>query len=147
MPTKESSQSQITTDPKVIQAWVEKRGGVPARVKGTGDESSGILRIDFIKGDKRDDKLEEITWDEFFEIFESANLAFLYQESTADGKESRFFKLVDRSQTEGNAKDDKKEKGNKADEAAEDETEKDEDDAEDKDEEIDDDDADDEEEE
>ena len=43
-----------------------------------------------------DDALEEISWEDFFEAFEDNSLAFVYQEETADGEESRFSKLVSR---------------------------------------------------
>jgi hypothetical protein len=53
------------------------------------------LRVDFPE-EQPDEGLEEIGWDEFFEIFDSRNLAFLYQESTTSGQESRFCKFVHR---------------------------------------------------
>lgn len=88
------SSSETTTDHDVIRQWIEQRGGVPTVVKGTqDDEGEGILRIDFAEPD---DALEEISWDEFFETFEDRGLAFLYQDETKDGKESRFFKFVNR---------------------------------------------------
>lgn len=88
------STSETTTDHDTIRKWIEDRGGVPTVVKGTeDDEGEGILRVDFAE---RDDKLEEISWDEFFDTFEDRGLAFLYQEETADGKESRFFRFVNR---------------------------------------------------
>ena len=88
------SSSETTTDHDVIRQWIEQRGGIPTVVKGTqDDEGEGILRIDFAE---RDDALEEISWDEFFETFEDRGLAFLYQDETKDGKESRFFKFVKR---------------------------------------------------
>jgi hypothetical protein len=59
-----------------------------------GDEDAGILRIDF--GEK-EESLDEISWDEWFQTFDKAQLAFLHQDKTADGKPSRFFKLVRRS--------------------------------------------------
>jgi hypothetical protein len=91
-----AGESKRTTDHEEIKSWVEARGGRPASVKGTGnDEEAGILRIDF-PGQGRDDKLEAISWEEFFEKFEEKKLAFLYQEETAAGKESRFFKFVRR---------------------------------------------------
>ena len=91
-----SETSQTTTDHKKIQEWVSERGGHPARVKGTEKGSSaGLLRIDY-PGFSGEDRLEEISWDEFFEGFEKNKLAFLYQEKTADGKISRFSKLIDR---------------------------------------------------
>lgn len=65
-------------------------------MKGTehGDDA-GVLRIDF-PGYSGAGTLEEISWDEFFEKFEEAELAFLYQEETMGGKESRFCKFVSR---------------------------------------------------
>jgi hypothetical protein len=93
---KTSHESKTTTDHEEIRTWVEERGGHPAVVKGTEKGGSALLRIDY-PGFSGDDKLEEITWDEFFEIFDENNLAFLYQEQTEDGGKSRFSKFVNRS--------------------------------------------------
>ena len=91
--------SQVTTAHEEIEQWVTERGGHPARVKGTNTKgSSGVLRIDY-PGYSGEETLEAISWSEFFEGFESNKLAFLYQDETADGKESRFSKLIDRSAT------------------------------------------------
>jgi hypothetical protein len=91
-----AGESETTTDRETIRRWVEERGGRPARVKKTGTEDDpGILRIDY-PGRGDDDALEEITWEEFFVAFDENNLAFPYQEKTADGEESRFSKLVSR---------------------------------------------------
>jgi hypothetical protein len=89
------STSDTTTDHDAIRKWAEERGGRPATVKGTesGDEDAGILRIDF---QDPDDRLEEISWDEWFDKFDEANLAFLYQDEKKDGETSTFFKLVNR---------------------------------------------------
>jgi len=35
-----------------------------------------------------------LTWGEFFEKFDEAELSFLYQEKTGDGKVSRFHKFI-----------------------------------------------------
>src|SRR4026208_1210375 len=92
--------SNTTTNHNEIRRWVEERGGHPARVKGTEKgKSSGVLRIDY-PGFSGEDRLEEISWDEFFEGFEENKLAFLYQEKTSDGELSRFSKLIDRNATE-----------------------------------------------
>ena len=91
-----STESKVTTNHEEIKEWVEERGGHPARVKGTSKgKSSGLLRIDY-PGFSGADTLEPITWEEFFEAFEANKLAFLYQEETKGGKESRFSKLIDR---------------------------------------------------
>ena len=88
------SEAKTTTDHAAIRAWAERRGGRPATAKGIGDEDNpGVLRIDF---GPKEESLEEISWDKFFETFEESRLAFLYQEETKDGSESRFFKLLRR---------------------------------------------------
>ncbi len=87
-----------TTDHNKIQKWVEERGGRPATVKRTekgGD--AGILRIDF-PGYSGEQSLEPISWDEFFRQFDEKELAFLYQDKTSNGEQSRFFKFVSRDE-------------------------------------------------
>ena len=94
-----SRESQVTTDHDTIRRWVEEREGKPATVAATGaDDEAGILRIDFPGGSGEAD-LKPISWDEFFRKFEEKNLAFLYQEELKSGETSRFFKLVQRSDT------------------------------------------------
>lgn len=89
--------SKTTTDHKEIRKWIEERGGHPAQVKGTGDgDDAGLLRVDFL-GYGGGQSLEEISWEEFFEKFEEKNLAFLYQDETRDGEQSRFSKFVRRN--------------------------------------------------
>jgi hypothetical protein len=91
-----ASESKTTTDHAEIRSWVEEHDGKPASVKGTEDGGGpGVLRIDF-PGGAGEDELEHIDWDEWFEKFESENLAFLYQERKASGEDSTFFKLVSR---------------------------------------------------
>lgn len=92
-----SGESKTTTNHDTIQQWVESRGGKPAVVEGTESEGQGIglLRIEF-PGQGSDDSLKPISWDEFFTTFEQKNLAFLYQDSVKSGKESRFFKFINR---------------------------------------------------
>jgi hypothetical protein len=89
------AEAKTTRDHKVIQNWAASRGGHPATVKGTPHkgEAAGLLRIDFDDGEE-DEALERIDWKSFFRKFDSENLAFLYQERTADGSTSRFCKLV-----------------------------------------------------
>lgn len=88
------AEGHTTTDHSAIRRWAEARGGKPARVKGTEDQSGeGILRFDFAEPDA---KLEPISWEEFFETFEDRGLALIYQDKTSDGKQSRFSKFVRR---------------------------------------------------
>ncbi|HEV7473273.1 MAG TPA: hypothetical protein VGN90_04435 [Pyrinomonadaceae bacterium] len=98
------SGAKTTTDHNEIRGWVEERGGRPARVKGTENkQSAGLLRIDY-PGFSGEDTLETITWEEFFQAFDDNKLAFLYQDETKDGSESRFSKLIERESSPGKSK-------------------------------------------
>lgn len=87
--------AKMTTDHATIRRWVEARGGHPASVKRSAKarQPAGILRIDF-PGFSGARSLKKISWAEFFEVFDERRLAFLYQDRTAGGKQSRFNKLV-----------------------------------------------------
>lgn len=88
--------SKTTRDHDEIRKWAEARGAVPAEVRGTekGGEP-GILRFEFPNAPNHNDsKLEEISWDDFFEKFDERGLELVYQEQTAEGAESNFNKLV-----------------------------------------------------
>jgi hypothetical protein len=90
------SESKTTTDHDQIRRWVEEHDGVPASVRGTENgDAAGVLRIDF-PGGAGEDELEHISWDDWFEKFDSNDLEFLYQEQKASGEDSTFFKLVNR---------------------------------------------------
>lgn len=86
------SASRTTTDHDEIQKWIESRNGHPARVRN-GVGRGGILRVDF---GEPEEGLEPIEWKQFFEIFDDRKLAFLYQEKTESGGNSRFSKFVSR---------------------------------------------------
>jgi len=94
-----SKSSKVTTDHDAIRRWAEERGGKPAAVKRTHEagEETGILRIDF-PGYSGRESLEEISWDEFFEKFDDASLALVYEDETSEGEKSNFNKLVRRDE-------------------------------------------------
>jgi hypothetical protein len=54
-----------------------------------------VLRIDF-PGGAGEDRLDHISWEDWFAKFEEENLAFLYQEEKAGGEDGTFFQLVSR---------------------------------------------------
>jgi hypothetical protein len=87
-----------------IRRWAEARGGRPSIVRTSGgkgkNKSGGVLRIDF---GPKEEKFDEITWEEFFEVFDQSHVSFLHQDQTKDGKESRFNKFVERSPEEDKA--------------------------------------------
>jgi hypothetical protein len=92
-PSRTKSQGDLIVDHDEIRQWVETRGGFPATVSGTerGSEAAGLLRIDF-PGFSGEESLERIDWEEFFEKFDEANLAFLCDQRAG----SKFNKFVAR---------------------------------------------------
>jgi hypothetical protein len=94
--------SKTTTDHGTIRSWAEERGGKPAVVRSTHRRSDpGILRLEFPGApNANDEALEPISWDEWFEKFDAADLALLYEDKTASGQTSNFNKLVKRETAE-----------------------------------------------
>jgi hypothetical protein len=85
-----------------IRRWAEQRGARPACVKGSGGgDDPGILRLDFpaLPGET---SRHEISWEEWFERFDDADLALLVQEHTAGGERSNFNRLVERASLDDN---------------------------------------------
>jgi hypothetical protein len=99
--TESRASSRTTTDHDEIQEWAEQRGGIPACVQGTGNsDDMDMIRIEFPDApDARDEDLEEIGWDEFFEKFDDADLAMVYQDTTASGEQSNFYELIKRERS------------------------------------------------
>lgn len=95
----EMTGSMKTKDHETIRNWAEEGGGRPAHVTATGDDGDpGFLRFDF---EPKDESLESIGWDEFFQKFDQAVLCFLYQDRTADGHVSRIHKFIHDGQRKG----------------------------------------------
>lgn len=102
MAQQKTAEAKVTTNHDEIRRWVEARGGKPAAVAATHRMSdAGIIRLMFPDAPQaEDDKLETISWEEFFEKFDEAGLALIYQEKTAKGQPSLFTKLVGRETAE-----------------------------------------------
>ncbi|TMJ71427.1 MAG: hypothetical protein E6G73_14605 [Alphaproteobacteria bacterium] len=96
------AEAKFTTDHDEIREWAEARGGRPAAVRKThGKDDPGIIRIEFPDApNAKDAALEEITWEAFFEKFDEADLALVYQEETTSGQKSNFNKLIGRETAE-----------------------------------------------
>ena len=91
-----SASSRVLTDVEEIRAWAEEREAKPSCVRGTGDKGDiGILRLDF-PGFAGEDKLEEISWEEWGEKFQERELALIVQDQTSEGVQSNFNKIVSR---------------------------------------------------
>jgi len=89
------STDSITRDHDIIRRWIEDRNGQPVAVAKTlvKDPGVALLKIEFESTVKADDVVN-ISWDEFFRLFEKCRLSFLYQDETTQGRPSTFCKLV-----------------------------------------------------
>jgi hypothetical protein len=91
----------VLVDHDEIRQWAEERNAVPVHVKGTGGNGDvGILRLHFPEFSDDDEKLEPISWEDWFNEFDQRNLALLVEDTTADGQRSNFNKLVSRETAE-----------------------------------------------
>lgn len=77
--------AKVTTDHQLIRSWAERYGGKPQIIDDPMAKSDiPGLRIDF--PGKLDDlflpdtKVRDISWEEFFKLFEDEGLAFIYQD-------------------------------------------------------------------
>lgn len=88
--------TRVTTDHDEIRRWVESHGGRPARVRGNvADDRVGLLRIDF--GQKHaKEPLMALSWEDFFDRFDSSDLAMLYRVNGNEGGGMPFHRLVHR---------------------------------------------------
>ena len=82
-----------TTDHEEIERWIEERQGTPAIIESTWDGNTAVLSIDF---GEPNNALMEVSWDEFFRIFDESDLEFLHLTHAADGSSSRVYEFVER---------------------------------------------------
>jgi hypothetical protein len=80
-----------TQDHKTIRSWAEERDGHPAKVENTGNDQLPLIKISF---GQDNEKLDPISWDQFFEAFDANNLKFIYQNENNDGDKSNFNKII-----------------------------------------------------
>ena len=85
---------QVTTDREQIRAWAEENDTVPVLA---GKTSGTDLRLLLNPADERG---EQLSWDRFFERFETESLALRYRETTGAGGQPAY-ELVDRDESTG----------------------------------------------
>ena len=86
---------ETTTDHGFIRSWAEAREGRPGKLAGRrSTQGFELLRFDF---GTPEPGLTEISWDDFFEIFEKQGLALAYRETP--GHLGRLYRLVARPPT------------------------------------------------
>ena len=97
-----SRNSRVLTDPEEVRQWAEERGARPACVQGTGGKGDvGMIRLEFGGPFGNDDKLQEISWDDWSREFQGRKLALIVQDKTARGQKSNFNKLISQEASQG----------------------------------------------
>lgn len=80
---------KITTDPKEIREWAEMHGGNPAKIDHpVAQADTPGIRINFPGpiDEAALSKTQDVSWDEFFRIFERQRLMFIY-DTQAEGND------------------------------------------------------------
>ncbi|MXN93344.1 hypothetical protein GR160_19140 [Flavobacterium sp. Sd200] len=88
--SKENMLYDTTVSHAKIIEWTKSKGGKPAVLKGYDGRKSDKLHINFL-GFAEDDV--QVSWDEFFTIFDKKNLEFTYMAETKESLENRFYKF------------------------------------------------------
>ncbi len=74
---------KVTTDRETIRSWAEKRYAFPA-VQVIGEEGTAEMELCFgFPGCENLNRIQAITWEEFFQLFDRSRLVFMYQEQEA----------------------------------------------------------------
>lgn len=91
-------ETETTTDHEEIRDWVERRGGRPATARASGGDGAGVLSIVFsgVAGAARPGGVDVISWDEWFERFDEAGLAFSYEKQRDDGSDGVSCRIIRR---------------------------------------------------
>ena len=80
--------SNVIIDHDEIRTWIEEGNGQSGKMADTE-----LIAVYF--GSPESD-ITPIEWEEFFEIFDRSNLAFMYEERSS-GDTSSFFEFIDRA--------------------------------------------------
>jgi hypothetical protein len=87
-----------TTDHDEVRRWLEAHDGRPMVASGTveadGSDGVGVLKIEF--GEGHDESLVPLSWDEFFERFESAELALVHDDRMTGARAASAARFVGR---------------------------------------------------
>jgi hypothetical protein len=88
--------AHATTDHEKIRRWTEQHGGHPAKVsdKASGNRAATeLLYVNFPGTTERPPYIEQVSWNEWFALFENHGLAF----RVPDSEDAITYQLVPRS--------------------------------------------------
>jgi hypothetical protein len=91
-----TSELNLTTDHDEIRQWVESVGARPVQVRLAASTGRvGVPALD-VPGRRTSGAVEAVTWDDWFDEFDRAGLALLYEPEPASSAPAPFGKLVPR---------------------------------------------------
>jgi hypothetical protein len=85
---------KITANEEIIRGWIERRNGTPAIVRGSADTLQGLTILFGAEGGRSD--LEPISWEEFFDTFNSGRLLFKYSDAKIENGNPPGFTFISR---------------------------------------------------
>lgn len=89
--------SVTTTSLEDIKKWAIAKNGKPVRVKDSRfGLAVGVISI-YFPGFYNENNLVEISWEEWYDIFNLQKLEFLYRDHVIAGQKIAFFQLVNRN--------------------------------------------------
>lgn len=77
-----------------IKNWAEERKGTPASLKEPSAEASNLILRILFDHEKNVDQVKNISWEQFFKLFEQHQLAFVYKHENFGGKNSNAHRFV-----------------------------------------------------
>lgn len=87
-----------TTNHQEIQSWVLAQQGIPAQTTTGGTNSNGALLCIRFPGTAEQTTVKAISWEEWFRLFESKQLAFAYATGEERDRSPQSYQIVSRQQ-------------------------------------------------
>lgn len=94
--TARTGETVITTDHDTIRHWIEECGSTAAQVTEPAEDDPGSLAV--VPKGTIDNSIREVSWKEFFAIFEDEELAFVYHSDKDDPDKQWSCKFIDRTE-------------------------------------------------
>ena len=84
---------RATTDRRTIEQWAKHHNATPAELPPARHDSEPAMLSFLMPGQERGELLD-ISWDQFFAVFQLQDLAFVYSENTSREPAGSEYELV-----------------------------------------------------
>jgi hypothetical protein len=86
----------ITNNHEEIRTWIEGNNGKPAVARGATDPITSLSIAWHGRDIPINRELEEISWEEFFDAFETGNFSFKFDRAAKGGTEEFSYNFINR---------------------------------------------------